>query len=196
MARIDMVELPMTPTPKRLTPRIWTMAALTLVLAAPAALAAPPPGGVKPSRAGVLQGLLDCRSKTDNAERLACYDAAAAVMDQAEAKGDIVVVDREQSKAIRRQAFGFTLPSLSLFERGDKPEHIDQVSGVIAAARADANGKWVLRLEDGAVWRQIDGDAPHRDPKAGMPVEIKAATLGSYLLSVDGQRSYRAHRDQ
>ncbi len=172
-------------------------AGLALLLVAPAASAAPPPGGAgSGARAAVLQGLLDCRAKTDNAERLACYDAAAARMDQAEAKGDIVVVDREQSKAIRRQAFGFTLPSLSLFERGDKPEKIDQVSGVIAAARADGNGKWVLRLEDGAIWRQIDGDPPHRDPKAGMSVEIKSASLGSYLLSVDGQRAFRAHRDQ
>lgn len=194
MARIDMVESPMTQT---LTPRIWAVAGLALALAAPAALAAPPPGGVKASsRAGVLQGLLDCRSKTDNAERLACYDKAAAVMDQAEAKGDIVVVDREQARAVRKQAFGFTLPSLAIFERGEKPEQIDHVSGVIAAARADANGKWVLRLEDGAVWRQIDGDPPHRDPKAGMPIEVKSASLGSYLLSVDGQRAYRAHRDQ
>jgi len=137
-----------------------------------------------------LQRLIDCRKIADNTARLACFDAAAAAMDQAEAKGDIVVVDREQARAVRKQAFGFTLPSLAIFERGEKPEQIDHVSGVIAAARADANGKWVLRLEDGAVWRQIDGDAPHRDPKAGMPVEVKSATLGSYLLirlALDGR---------
>lgn len=170
-------------------------AGLAFAFAATAASAAPP-AAKPPSRAAVLQGLLDCRSKTDGAERLACYDAAAAVMDQAEAKGDIVVVDRQQAREVRKQAFGFTLPSLSIFERGEKPEQIDHVSGVIAAARADGNGKWVLRLEDGAVWRQIDGEPPHRDPRAGMTVEIKSASLGSYLLSVDGQRAYRAHRDQ
>lgn len=172
-----------------------SLAGLVLALAATSALAAPAPAK-PPSRAAVLQSLLDCRGKSDNAERLACYDGAASAMDQAEAKGDIVVVDREQARAVRKQAFGFTLPSLSLFERGEKPEQIDRVSGVIAASRADANGKWVLRLEDGAVWRQIDGESPHRDPKAGMTVEIKSASMGSYLLSVDGQRAFRAHRDQ
>ncbi len=171
------------------------LAGLVLALAATSALAGPAPAKA-PSRAAVLQGLLDCRGKSDNAERLACYDRAASAMDQAEAKGDIVVVDREQARAVRKQAFGFTLPSLTLFERGEKPEQIDRVSGVIAASRADANGKWVLRLEDGAVWRQIDGESPHRDPKAGMTVEIKSASMGSYLLSVDGQRAFRAHRDQ
>jgi hypothetical protein len=175
-------------------PKSLAAAGLALMFVAAAAHAAP---SVKPpSRAVVLQGLLDCRGKTDNAARLACYDAAAAAMDQAEAKGDIVVVDREQARAVRKQAFGFTLPSLTIFERGEKPEQIDHVTATIAAARPGADGKWVLRLEDGAVWRQIDGEPPHRDPKAGMTVEIKSASMGSYLLSVDGQRSFRAHRDQ
>ena len=155
------------------------------------AQAAPP----QPSRAAVLQGLLDCRTKTDDAQRLACYDAAASAMDQAETKGDIVVVDRAQAREVRRQAFGFQMPSLTIFERGEKPERIDEVTGVIAKVSTSAAGKWVLRLEDGAVWRQIDGDPPNRDPKPGMPVKIKSATMGSYLLSVDGQRSFRAHRD-
>lgn len=169
------------------------VAGFALMFAATTATAAP---AKAPSRAAVLQGLLDCRGKTDKAERLACYDAAASAMDQAEAKGDIVVVDREQARAVRKQAFGFTLPSLTLFERGEKPEEIDHVTAAIASARTTADGKWVLRLEDGAVWRQIDGDPLHRDPKAGMKVEIRSASMGSYLLSVDGQRAFRAHRDQ
>lgn len=163
----------------------------TAALAAARAEAAPP----KPSRAAVLQSLLDCRGKTDNAERLACYDAAASAMDQAETKGDIVVVDRAQAREVRRQAFGFQMPSLTIFDRGEKPEQIDEVTGVIAKVSTTAAGKWVLRLEDGAVWRQIDGEPPNRDPKPGMPVRIKTATMGSYLLSVDGQRSFRVHRD-
>lgn len=175
-------------------PKSLALAGFALLVVATAAQAAPP---IKPpSRAAVLQGLLDCRGKPDDAARLACYDAAASAMDQAEAKGDIVVVDREQARAVRKQAFGFTLPSLTIFERGEKPEQIDRVTGTIAIARASADGKWILRLEDGAVWRQIDGDPPHRDPKTGMPVDIKSASMGSYLLSVDGQRSFRAHRDQ
>jgi hypothetical protein len=150
----------------------------------------------KPNRAAVLQGLLDCRAKTDSADRLACFDAAAARMDQAEAKGDIVVVDREQARTVRKQAFGFILPSLSLFDRGEKPEQIDHYSGVIALARTNGSGRWTIRLEDGAVWNQIDGNPPNRDPKTGMKVEIRAAVMGSYMMSVDGQGAFRAHREQ
>jgi hypothetical protein len=166
------------------------LAALALSCAAHAAPA------TAPSRAAVLQGLLDCRGRTDPAERLACYDAAASKMDQAEAKGDIVVVDREQARTVRKQAFGFTLPSLSLFDRGEKPEQIDHVSGVVESARMNAHGLWTIRLQDGAVWNQIDGNPPNRDPRPGMKVEIKSAVMGSYLMSVDGQGSFRAHREQ
>ncbi len=182
--------------PRRPIPRalplgaILASAALGVVALAPAQ-AAPP----KLNRAAVLQSLLDCRTKTDSAERLACYDAAASAMDQAETKGDIVVVDRAQAREVRRQAFGFQMPSLTIFDRGEKPEQIDEVTGTIAKASMTPTGKWILRLEDGAVWRQIDGDPPNRDPKPGMPVKIKAASMGSYLLSVDGQRSFRVHRD-
>ncbi len=167
------------------------VAALVIGSAAEAAPAAKPP-----NRTAVLQGLLDCRTKTDSAERLACFDAAAARMDQAESKGDIVVVDREQARAVRKQAFGFTLPSLSLFDRGEKPEQINHVSGVIELARLNAHGLWTIRLQDGAVWSQIDGNPPNRDPKTGMKVEIKSAVMGSYLMSVDGQGSFRVHREQ
>lgn len=169
---------------------------LLAVLALGCAAHAAPASAKAPNRAAVLQGLLDCRGKTDSAERLACYDAAAARMDQAEAKGDIVVVDREQARAVRKQAFGFTLPSLSLFDRGEKPEQINHISGVVSSARMDARGMWSIRLEDGAVWSQIDGNPPNRDPKPGMKVEIKAAMVGSFMMSVDGQGAFRAHRDQ
>jgi len=53
-------------------------------------------------RAVILQRLLDCRKEADDAARLACYDAQVAAVDQAEAKGDIVVVDREQARTVRR----------------------------------------------------------------------------------------------
>ena len=172
------------------------LAILVAVIAGPAMAGPPPVGLAKSDRASVLKDLLDCRGLSDPTQRLACYDKAATVMDQAEAKGDIVVVDREQAREVRKQAFGFTLPSMSLFERGEKPEQLSKVSGVVASAHPMRNGKWVVTLEGGAVWTQIDTEVLARDPKPGMKVEIQSAALGSYLLSVAGQRSFRAHRDQ
>jgi hypothetical protein len=158
-----------------------------------AALAAPP----KPEgRAAALQKLADCRKLSDNAARLACYDAAAAEIDTAEAKGDIVVVDREQARQVRRQAFGFSLPSISIFERGEKAEEIDTLTGKVAAAHMNGAGKWVIRLEEGGAWTQIDTTKVGLDPRPGNPVKIRRASMGSYLLTVGGNRAFRAHRDE
>lgn len=146
------------------------------------------------ARAAVLQKLTDCRKVTDGATRLACYDDATASLEQAEAKGDIVVVDREQARSVRRQAFGFSLPSISLFERGEKPEDLSNVSGQVESARLNRSGKWVVKLTDGAVWEQTDTTPVARAPKAGMQVKIRKAALGSFFMNLGGQTAVRARR--
>jgi hypothetical protein len=177
----------------------WARAPLAAVIllagaAVPGALAQP--AAMPEGRAAVVQKLTDCRKVADNAARLACYDAAAAALDTAEAKGDIVVVDREQARKVRRQAFGFRMPSITLFERGEKPEEIDTMTGVVAAARQNGMGHWVIRLEDGATWSQVDATDLFTDPKAGQPVKIRRASLGSYLMSIGNQRAIRVRREE
>jgi hypothetical protein len=145
-------------------------------------------------RAAIVQKLTDCRKIADNAQRLACYDEAAAAFDQAEAKGDVVVVDREQARKVRKQAFGFTLPSISIFEKGEAKEDLDQNDGVVAYARQDGAGHWVIKLEDGAVWAQNGVEELFKSPKPGMKVHIRKAALGSYMMVIDNQGGVKAHR--
>lgn len=160
-----------------------------------AAGAAPNPVQLE-GRAAALQALSQCRAEKDPGQRLACFDAAAARLDEAEQKGDIVVVDRRQAQEVRRQAFGFTLPSLSLFERAEGEARLDRVESVIAEARRGPDGKWLLRLENGAVWRQTDAEGPARTPRKGMKAVVRSAALGSFLVSVDGQAAFRAKREE
>lgn len=148
------------------------------------------------SDAKVVRDVLDCRDNTDPVARLACFDKASAALSQAQTTGDIVVVDRERAREIRKSAFGFSLPSMSFFERGEKPEQIDRINAVIASVRMNSAGRWVIKLEDGATWSQTDSETLRHAPTPGMGVVIKAATMGSYFFSVDGQRSFRAHRDK
>ncbi len=165
-------------------------AALTLPLALAAAKDASPP-----ARAAVVQEVLDCRKLTDAAQRLACYDKAVDGMAQAEEKGDLVTVDREQRRAVRKQAFGLSLPSLAIFDRGEKPEEVNKITATVASATKGPAGWWTIKLDDGAVWKQIaDGDLL-RDPHAGSTVTIRKASLGSYFMNVDGQQAIRVHRD-
>ncbi|WP_296595623.1 hypothetical protein [Phenylobacterium sp.] len=171
---------------------IWAAGAVAAAICALGATAEAQPKAEP--RSAMLQKLVDCRKITDEAGRLACYDQATAALDQAEAKGDIVVVDREQARKVRRQAFGFSMPSLSLFEKGETQEEIQNVQGVVAEARINNAGKWVIKLQDGATWAQVDPGELHRNPKPGMTVKIRQASLGSYLMSIDNMGAFRARR--
>ncbi len=156
-----------------------------------------PAAGAQPkgeSRAAIVQKLMDCRKVSDDAGRLACFDQATAALDQAEAKGDVVIVDREQARQVRRQAFGFALPSISMFEKGEAKEDLENVAGAVDSARQNNAGKWVIKLQDGAVWTQVDSNELHKTPKSGMPVKIRQASMGSFLMSIDGGGAFRVRR--
>jgi hypothetical protein len=155
------------------------------------ALAAKP----APTTAPAVQAVVDCRKIDDGVQRLACYDAATDALTKAQSSGDLVTLDREQRRAVRKQAFGFTLPSLAMFDVGEKSEEADSIDETLASARQDAQGKWIFVMQDGAVWRQIDDEFLSRDPHSGSAIVIRRAIMGSYMLSVDKQPGVRAHRD-
>ena len=164
------------------------LAALTVAVGP--AVAAP----AKP-RAAQLQSMLDCRAQADDAARLACFDAAVGKLDAAEQAGEVVVIDRAQVGDARRAAFGFNFQMPAFMTQGAKPEELDKVTGTVESTRQDATGRWILRLADGAVWRQIDNTLVNKSPKKGSAVEIRTASLGSYLMKIDGQTSIRVRRE-
>lgn len=154
-------------------------------------------GGVQAAdRAPVLQAVVDCRAIADSNARLACYDAAAARLEEAETKGDVVVLDREQRQQARREAFGFTLPSFDILNRGEPAEKLDRVTFKVVRATQANDGSWTLELDSGAVWRQTDQEGLSRRPKPGTTVEIRNAAMGGYFMNVDGQRAIRVKRVQ
>lgn len=145
-------------------------------------------------RAETLSSLIECRTVTDSSQRLACYDRAAAALDSAEEAGDVVVLDRSQVTAARRQAFGFQLPSLTLFERGDHVDAITEIETTLTRGTQLGDGTWIFTLADGSVWRQIDtGRAAFRN-RAGQPVRVRLASMGSFMLSVDRSPPIRVKR--
>ncbi len=160
-----------------------------------ACLAPALPAHAQEPRTALVQKLADCRKVSDGAQRLACYDAAAAALDIAEQKGDVVVVDRASAEKVRRQAFGFAMPAVSIFDRGQPAEAADTIILKVESARRGGDGKWVVRLEGGQVWRQIDTVELPREPRAGSSVTIKRASLGSYKLSTVGAAAIRVHRE-
>lgn len=176
-------------------PRRRTGLALAAGVAALATAGTAPAADAPKGRAAQLQAVVDCRAVPDPAERLACYDAAAASLDEAEKKGDVVVVDKGQVREARRAAFGFDFRMPSFMTAGEEPDALDRITATVASARRDPRGRWVIRLEDGAVWRQVDDKSLYKDPRPGSTVEIRTASLGSYFMKIDGQTQIRVHRD-
>jgi hypothetical protein len=169
-------------------------AALAAICAATSFAA--PPAKMDVGRAAVVQSLSDCRKITEDAARLACYDKAAGALDQAESQGQVVVIDREQARAVRRQAFGFNLPSLNIFGRGavKSEEGFDHLNLDIASVHHSSEGKWVFVATNGAVWRQTDSEEFAEDPHPGSKLFVHNGALGSFFCKVDGQPQVRCER--
>ena len=149
----------------------------------------------KAARAAAVQNVLDCRAITDDAKRLACFDTTVNGMVEAEKKGDLVTIDREQRREVRRQAFGLTLPSLSMFDRGEKGEDADKITTTVSQASKGPNGRWLIQLEGGALWRQTDDADLFKIPHRGSVAIVKKGSLGSFFMKIDGDSAFRVHRD-
>lgn len=166
---------------------------------APAALAAPALAQETPQqRPEALTRVLSCRALQSAEERLACYDREVAAFETAEATNQVVVMDRQQVRRTRRTLFGLTLPDLGVFgDNNDDPEEaVAELQTTIRSAAQNANSKWVVILEDGARWVQIDSRNLAREPRAGMPIRIRRAAMGSYLANIDGQIAIRVRRER
>lgn len=149
---------------------------------------------VAPARPELLSRLVACRAVADSAARLACYDGATDALDSAERDGQVVVVDRAQVSAARRQLFGFQLPSITLFDQGERAEPINEIETTLTRAVLVGEGRWLFTLADGSVWRQIDTESVNFRNRAGEAVRVRRASLGSYLLTTGGSRAVRVRR--
>ena len=83
-----------------------------LLAACVTGLAVTTPSAIAQS-ADALDPILACRAIADDAERLACFDAAANALGSAEEAGQIVVVRRAQIDQVERESFGFSVPGMS-----------------------------------------------------------------------------------
>jgi hypothetical protein len=148
-------------------------------------------------RAELFQKLIDCRAIRDNSERLACFDDQAAKIDAAEAKQDVIVIDRGQATKARKEAFGLPTSKLPVLgvEKGSSPlgEGVNDIQTTLRQASQMKNGKWLFVLADGARWFQTDYDII-RDPKPGQSIRIRKAAIGSYLANIEGRKAIRVKR--
>ena len=148
---------------------------------------------LKDARPPVFEALVNCRTITNTEERLACYDAKVAAIDEAEKKDELVLADKQSMQEARRGLFGFSLPKLRLFGN-DGGEGESEIVTKITSAYQGGSGKWAVILEDGARWVQIDDKILNKEPAAGMEIKIREAAMGSFFANIAGQRGMRMKR--
>lgn len=167
--------------------RNWLFTAAAL-LAPHAALAQAQPGP------DPVETLTRCRSVADPAARLACFDSAAAAVETAREKKEIVVLDRAEVKKTRRSLFGFTLPRIKFLEGDgdDEAQELKELTGkAVSVAQVDRD-HYVVTLDDGSRWQTIE---PARfAPRTGASVRIKRAAMGSFMATFNEGRSIRVKR--
>ena len=142
----------------------------------------------------IFQAVVDCRAIPDAAERLACFDRTVSALATATTAKDLVVLDRESMRETRKGLFGFSLPKLKLFGGGEEDEKdaVREIESTISGLRSAKDGFPIFTLADGARWKQTDGR--NMFPKIGQKIRIRAASLGSYMASIDGRAGVRVMR--
>lgn len=151
----------------------------------------------QPAEPSALSDVVACRAIDDAARRLACFDRSVGVLAAATDRKDIVVADRAQLREARRSLFGFTMPSLKVFGIGDKEsDPADaELNTTLRSAGLDADGRWLLVLEDGGVWRQIDDKPVAAAPHPGAAVRITHGAMGSFFVHIGSQSGFKARRE-
>jgi len=148
-----------------------------------------------PVAAQGTQPFVDCAAKLADAERLACYDKAveAASADarriaetrrKAAAEAALVTAAAEKAAAEAKQRDRFGREGVRAF-RDDDDGEAQQVTAAVTEALRDQIGKVVLILDNGQMWRQVDGFAlPGIKP--GTIVTVQRGAMGSYRVKLAG----------
>lgn len=139
----------------------------------------------------LYQDLVQCREISDSAERLACFDAASAKMEQATAAKDIVILDRAEVRKTKRSLFGFFLPKLPFFDDDDKDE-FTMIESSFASVTSIGYGKYQFDVPDGGTWQTTE---PMRGViREGQKMKIKQGAVGGFLMQIGNGGYVRVKR--
>lgn len=142
-----------------------------------------------------LTPLYSCAKEQDAMTRLKCYDNIVASLHIAEEKKEIVAIDASVAKQIKKEAFGFNLPSLPKLglPKIGADKDIDAVTLPVKSIKT-VRRKYLITFENGQVWEQSGGRLNYV-PRGDLTATIKPKALGSYMLSIsNGSTTVRGLR--
>ena len=131
--------------------------------------------------------LRSCVAIQRNTERLACFDRGIAALLEPGAKPAENPPGAESSFGLFAQA--------PVQAKSDAPARaqIEAMEARVTSIAVTAEGAAIIVLDNGQSWRQISGSATLL-LKAGDPVVIRRAAMGSFQLSTPNGRSAKVKR--
>lgn len=140
----------------------------------------------------ILGGVVRCRDMADDGARLACFDAAASAL---AAAGEVTLVSRTEVEQTQRQLFGFNASLLNPFSGRSDADELASITSTMASARQIGPDGWLVTLEDGSVWRQIDTTRAVFSTRQPHVVTVRRAAMGSYMMKVGNTPAFRVKRE-
>lgn len=141
-----------------------------------------------------LAKIVKCAEIPDSSERLKCFDAA---MLGARSALDTSVQGEKRDGIF--EWFGFSRPKKPVTKPEDfgrppqsSPDEMTQMSANVLELAMTSRGRAVFVLDNGQVWKQLDGDdTVILEPARGetMKITIALGLLGNYNLTVDGRNA-------
>lgn len=152
-------------------------------------------GATAPAAEAVAPDLLACSKLGRNSERLACYDAAIQRrLAPISAPGEHVV-DAATVAKTPEASFGAVAPRKETTPGETAPTRteLQSVSAAITKLTPLNEGFLQLSLDNGQVWRQIEGSSALL-LKVGDTVSISRGALGSFILATPSGRHVKVKR--
>ncbi|HWA89069.1 MAG TPA: hypothetical protein VG889_03475 [Rhizomicrobium sp.] len=163
----------------------------------------------------VLRAMDACAGMTDGAQRLACYDKVSP-----QVKATLARMPRTAPPTADEQKSWFGFDFADLFgstpnqqTTPDKfggenlpapppkpgeappPEPIDSITAKVTDYAFTPFGKFIVFLDSGQVWRQVEGDTDKASFTKDATVTISRGFIGSYTLQIgDSAKTFKVKR--
>lgn len=159
---------------------------LSTVLAYPAAAQMQAPT----SRPSPLMPLYQCLKIDDNTQRLLCLEQNTQSLRLREKNRELLAFDSKYAAKIRKEAFGFYLPSLpdmGIARMSNANTAMSQSQTFHVQSVRKAGRDYIFTMFNGQVWRQTSGGFDYI-PHGNLNATITHRNMGEYTIMLSSDR--------
>lgn len=134
-----------------------------------------------------------CAAMSDDAQRLACFDATFAdqrVVRAEEAERRIEEARLAEQRAIEEARAAEERRIAEFGMHNDEEEEEMTITSAVVDVFTDGLGNRLITLENGQMWREVNGSSMRASPRAGWIAEVERHWSGAYTMRFEGRRGF------